>query len=142
LHQNSPNYASVYILDRLAIGTLASSSTNLTLVSNTYDAQPLTTIAGQREHDYVNYSAAFTTRGNVTQASSPGRITNTYYDITGTVLSQDDNHGHSVDVTTSAATNFTQPERLSPNGNVDLSTRARYDSLSFAPASVASPGQS
>jgi hypothetical protein len=58
------------------------------------------------------------------------------------VVSQDDNHGHSVDVTTSAATNFTQPDRLSPNGNLDLATRATYSPRSFAPASVAGPGQS
>ena len=60
--------------------------------------------------------------------------------LKSTVTLQNDNNGHSVAVTTSTATNYTLPDALTPNATTSLQTQATY-SLSFAPASVAPPGQ-
>ena len=84
-----------------------------------------TTATLPNEWDVVNYPASFIYRGNVTQANSPGKTTNTTYDYTGTVVSQNDNNGHSVNVATSTATNYTLPDTLSPNGSTTLQTQAR-----------------
>jgi YD repeat-containing protein len=83
----------------------------------------------------------FTYRGNVTQASSPGKTTNTGYDATGTVIEQDDNNGHAVNIVTSGATNNTLPDSLTPNGTASLQTQAAYNSPNYFPTSVAGPGQ-
>ena len=121
---------------------LTSVSPNLTLVSNTYDNAAVAPISGlPREYDAANYNMYFRYRGNVTQTVSPGKTTNTRYDITGTVASQDDNNGHSVAVTTSGATNFTLPDKLDPNGTGQLVTQANYNAPNYGVASVASPGQ-
>jgi YD repeat-containing protein len=151
LYQNNTNYISRYIYDRLLSSTLASASLNITLVSNIYDAYggaygnpPTITSPGgsPREWDVANYgSTGFFYRGNVSAANSPGKSINTFYDTTGTVTSQNDGNGHSVSVATSSLTNFTLPDTLSPNGTVSLQTSASYHP-SFAPASVAGPGQS
>jgi RHS repeat-associated protein len=63
------------------------------------------------------------------------------YDATGTVTTQNDNNGHSVTASTSALTNFTLPDTLTPNGTTSLQTQATYNSVGFLPASVAGPGQ-
>ena len=146
LYQNSANgstYSGLYIYDRLLTSVLTSMS-SLTLVSNTYDYYPAgamaTTSTVPFEWDSASYGTSFTYRGNVTQANSPGKTTNTYYDYTGSITSQDDNNGHGVNVATSTATNYTLPDTLSPNGSSTLQTKAAY-SASFAPASVAIPGQ-
>jgi RHS repeat-associated protein len=53
----------------------------------------------------------------------------------------DDNNHHSVNITTSSATNYTSPDKLDPNGSGVMPTLASYNSVSLAPASVASPLQ-
>jgi len=92
------------------------------------------------EWDSANYSTSFTYRGNATQSNTPGKTINTTYDVTGTVVSQNDNNNHSVNVSTSTATNYTLPDSLSPDGSATLQTNASYNP-SFAPASVAGPSQ-
>jgi len=144
LYQNNGNYGPLYIYNRLATSTLTSVTPNLVLVSNTYDGYTLNSPGGSpgpREWDVVNYGTSFTYRGNVTQASTPGKTIYTYYDATGTVTSQDDSNGHSVSVTTSNATNYTLPDTLTPNGTASLQTQAAYATPNFFPASVAGPGQ-
>jgi RHS repeat-associated protein len=141
LYQNNSAYKSYYLYDRLATSTLTSMSPNVTLASNVYDGGAVTpTSTLPHEWDSFNYQTAFNYRGNITQANTPGKTTNSYYDYTGTVTSQNDNNGHSVAVTTSTATNYTLPDALTPNATTSLQTQATY-SLSFAPASVAPPGQ-
>jgi YD repeat-containing protein len=90
----------------------------------------------------THYPASFIYRGNVTQANTPGKTINTTYDYTGTVVSQNDNNGHSVNVATSTATNYTVPDTLSPNGSTTLQTQAQYATTGYFPASVAGPNQS
>jgi hypothetical protein len=143
LYQNSTNgstYSSLHIYDRLWTTFLTSPSLELAL--NQYDSGTLQSTAPSLpfEWDSANYSTAFTYRGNVTQSNTPGKTINTTYDITGTVVTQNDNNGHSVNVVTSTATNYTLPDTLSPNGSATLQTNASYNP-SFAPASVAAPGQ-
>ena len=77
----------------------------------------MNTNGSPNEWDIASYGASFTYRGNVTQANTPGKTINTSYDHTGTVISQNDNKGHSVNVTTSSATNYTLPDALSPIGS-------------------------
>jgi YD repeat-containing protein len=143
LYQNNTNYSSRYTYDRLLTSTLTSVSPNITLVSNSYDTRATTAVTTgvPYEQDWANYGTGAMYRGNVTQSNSPGKTTNTYYDITGTVTSQDDNNNHSVSVVTSSLTNFTLPDTLTPNNTTSLQTKAAYNPVSFAPASVASPGQ-
>ncbi len=141
LYKNNTNYSSRYIYDRLLTSILTSVTPNVTLVSNTYDGGTLSpTYSGPYEWDAA-YGAWFTYRGNVTQANTPGKTINTSYDYTGTVVSQNDNNGHSVNVTTSTATNYTLPDTLSPNGSATLQTQASYNAIGYTPASVAAPGQ-
>ena len=144
-YQNSTNgstYASLHIYDRLATTNLTSVTPSLPLVSNVYDAGTLQSTAPTLpfEWDSANYSTSFIYRGNLSQSNTPGRTINTTYDITGTVVTQNDNNGHSVSVATSTATNYTLPDVLSPNGSAILQTLASYNP-SFAPASVAGPSQ-
>jgi YD repeat-containing protein len=146
LYQNGTTgatYQGRYIYDRLATRTLTSAAPNVTLVQNAYDGGTLNTTATlPNEWDIVNYPASFIYRGNVTQANSPGKTTNTTYDYTGTVVSQNDNNGHSVNVATSTATNYTLPDTLSPNGSSTLQTQAQYTTTGYFPGSVAGPNQS
>jgi hypothetical protein len=136
-----PNYTSRYIHNRLLTSVLTNVTPNLTLISNIYDGSGIYAPNGSPgEWDAQNYGTAFSYRGNVTQTNSPGRTINTIYDATGTVVSQNDSLGHSVNVTTSSATNFTLPEQLDLNGAGQLLTTATY-APNFAPASVAGPGQ-
>jgi hypothetical protein len=58
------------------------------------------------------------------------------------VVKQDDNNGHSLNVSTSAATNYTAPYQIAPNGSAQLATNALYNTATLAPTSVASPYQS
>jgi hypothetical protein len=58
------------------------------------------------------------------------------------MVSQNDNNGHSVNVATSTATNYTLPDTLSPNGSATLQTQAQYTTTGYFPASVAGPNQS
>ncbi len=76
------------------------------------------------------------------QANTPGETINTTYDYTGTVVSQNDNNGHSVSAATSTATNYTLPDTLSPNGSATLQTHAQYTTTGYFPGSVAGPNQS
>jgi YD repeat-containing protein len=141
LYYGNSNYSSRYIYNRLLTSTLNSVTPNVTLVSNVYDGGALSsTLSVPREWDWVNYGASFTYRGNVTQANTPGKTVVTAYDYTGTVVSQNDNNGHSVNVATSTATNYTLPDTLSPNGSSTLETQATY-TTGYFPASVAAPGQ-
>jgi len=146
LYQNSTNggtYKSLYIYDRLLTSTLTSVSPNVTLVSNVYDAAPTAAITTgtPQEQDWANYGTGALYRGNVTQSNSPGKTINTTYDTTGTVISQSDNNGHSVNVATSSLTNYTLPDSLTPNGTTSLQTQASYNPVGLAPTSVAGPGQ-
>jgi RHS repeat-associated protein len=141
LYKSNSNYVPFYIYNRLLTSTLTSVTPNLTLVSNTYDGGTSTATSSlPREWD-SNYNTSFAYRGNVTQTVTPGRTINTKYDTTGTVVSQDDNNGHSVAITTSTATNFTQPDKLDPNSTGLLVTQLTYSSPSLGPASTAAPGQ-
>ena len=140
LHQNNSNYTSRYIVNRLLTSTLTSVTPSLTLISNTYDGTALSSPATQPREWDLAYVPAFPYRGNVTKTVSPGKTVNMTYDSTGTTTSSDDNNGHFVSVTTSPATNYTLPDKLDPNGTGQLLTQATYNP-SFAPASVAIPGQ-
>ena len=143
LYQGNTNYSSRYVYSRLATSTLTSASPNVTLVQNVYDGGTINTTATlPNEWDIVNYPASFIYRGNVTQANTPGKTVNTTYDYTGTVVSQNDNNGHSVNVATSTATNYTLPDTLSPNGSTTLQTQAQYTTAGYFPGSVAGPNQS
>ncbi|MGA3044868.1 MAG: hypothetical protein ABSF54_29175, partial [Bryobacteraceae bacterium] len=105
LYQNNGSYGPLYIYNRLLTSTLTSVTPNITLASNTYDGVFLTPPNGNpREWDVANYGTTVTARGNVTQANTPGKTINTTYDSTGTVISQNDNNNHSVNVATSSAT--------------------------------------
>jgi hypothetical protein len=140
LYQNNSAYTAYYIYDRLWTSTLTSASPNVALASNTYDGSaPSSTSTLPHEWDPFNYPTTFTSRGNVTQANTPGTTINTTYDYTGTITWENDN-GHPVAVTTSSATNYTLPSALIPNSTTNLQTLAAYGP-SFAPTSVASPGQ-
>ena len=141
LYQNNTNYSSRYIYNRLLTATLTSANPQVTLVSNVYELGTLSTTSSlPREWDAANYGTSFTYRGNVTYSSTPGRTVRTSYDYTGTVVSQNDN-GHFVNVTTSAATNYTLPDKLDPNGTGQLPIQATYNSPNLAPASIAGPNQ-
>jgi hypothetical protein len=149
LYQSNGNYSPLYIYNRLLTSTLTSASPNITLVSNTYDSYGTCSAptlfppnGDPREWDTANYgNVCFGYRGNVSVANTPGRTINTTYYTTGTVISQNDNNNHSVNVTTSSLTNFTLPDTLSPNGTASLQTAATYNTLNFLPTSVAGPGQ-
>jgi RHS repeat-associated protein len=142
LYQNNTNYSSRYIYNRLLTSTLTSASPNITLASNTYDGYSVSAPNGSpREWDILNDGTTFNYRGNATQANTPGHTILTTYDATGTVTTQNDNNGHSVAASTSALTNFTLPDTLTPNGTTSLQTQATYNSVGFFPASVAGPGQ-
>jgi hypothetical protein len=92
------------------------------------------------EQDWANYGTGALYRGNVTQSNSPGKTINTTYDVTGMVISQNDNNLHPVNVSTSSLTN-TLPDSLTPNGTTSLQTQASYNPVGLAPTSVAGPGQ-
>jgi hypothetical protein len=141
LYKNNSNYSSRYIYNRLLSATLTSVTPNVVLAQNTYDGAAVSAPNGTpREWDAENYGTSFIYRGNVTQASSPGKTTNTGYDATGTVMEQDDNNGHAVNIVTSGATNNTLPDSLTPNGTASLQTQAAYNSPNYFPTSVAGPG--
>jgi RHS repeat-associated protein len=137
-------YSAYYLYDRLLTSTLTSTvGPNVTLVSNTYDGSVLQSPRGgvPAEWDLSYSPTSVNVRGNLTQTVTPGHTINTGYDTTGTAIEQDDNYGHSVSVTTSAATNFTLPDTLNPNSTGQLVTQALYNPLNLAPASVAGPAQ-
>jgi RHS repeat-associated protein len=104
LYQNNPTYANYYIFNRLLTSTVTDGTNTATLVSNIYDSttnycpppgsgnpagcqqqqiQPPCS-QGLCDHDNVNYSAAFTYRGNVTSSTTPTTTTITAYDTFGT----------------------------------------------------------
>ena len=144
------NYTNAYILNRLATATVTKGATTFTLATNTYDSSvcantpayscPAATIY---EHD-PSYGASMQTRGNVTTSVSPGKTANMIYDVTGTVVSVTDALSHSVALPTSAATNYTLPDRMIPNpdgsGNSVLQTSVGYNGF-FGATSMTGPNQ-
>ena len=80
-------------------------------------------------------------RGSLTKSVTPGHTLNAQYDTTGTAVEQDDGYGHSVNVTTSSATNFILPSQIAPNNSSQLATNALYNTPTLAPTSVAPPNQ-
>ncbi len=122
------NYTSRYIFNRL-ISSAVSGSSNVTLVTNTYDGTALTNVTGQREHDATNYGTGFLYRGNVTKSVVPGATTNAAYNITGNAVSRDDGQGHVLALTVDSSTNFAAPTVMTPNGNSNLANSMAYSSF-------------
>ncbi|HZU29040.1 MAG TPA: RHS repeat-associated core domain-containing protein [Bryobacteraceae bacterium] len=97
------------------------------MVSNTYDGGTLTNVTGLYEHDDASYGTGVAYRGNVTTQAVPGQTTNFTYDITGTVVSRNDNNGHTVAVAPSM--NNAVPGVVTPNSNSALATSYSYSSF-------------
>ncbi|MEK7407925.1 MAG: hypothetical protein AAB225_22875, partial [Acidobacteriota bacterium] len=103
------NYTSRHIWNRLVSTSVSGSGQNVSLVANTYDFGYCTDRTGLRNHDSANYGVNFFYRANVTSRLVPGATTNFRYDITGSLVTADDNYGHSVSVTPAAGTNYAAP---------------------------------
>ncbi len=142
-------YTSRYLFDRLVSSTVTDGSNTLTLVTNTYDATALTDTPGISRHDSA-YGTTATYRGNVTKAVSFGHTQNATYDITGTVIQDDGNAGHYVNVTTDSTTNFVAPAAITTGNSLTTtmawsaaldptSTTGRMETLP-APLTIRPPG--
>jgi YD repeat-containing protein len=132
-YQNSANYTSIGIWNRLASTTVTNGSQTVTLVTNTYDGSALTSVTGLRE-----YTPVGTYRGNLTTSVVPGRTTNTAYDVTGAVVSGNDGQGHTLSVTQSTATNYAAPDVITVNGNSSSNQNMTYTSW-LATSTVTGP---
>lgn len=115
IYLSGANYNASYtnINNRLLSSTVSDSSGNtLTLVSNTYDASPLTDIQSVYLHDYFsNTSSVY--RGNITSSISFAHVVNTQYDITGAVVYTDDgNANHGLTITNSSAADYAAPAAI------------------------------
>jgi RHS repeat-associated protein len=139
---NSSAYLSAYIFNRLLTSTVTNGTTNLTLVTNTYDNYTgnyalqgggYTGLTAFDQNDGV-YD---TTRGNVTTSVSFTKTLNYTYDITGTVLEEDDGHSHKVNITTASTTNYSVPAQIQTNGGT-LTTSINWSGF-LAPTMVQNP---
>lgn len=137
------NYLSRYIRNRLLTATVKAglSGQPIALVTNQYDAQTLTSLSGLREHDSANYGAGFNIRGNATRTERPGAVTNLRYDITGNVVSADDNNNHTVSITGDSTRNYAVPSVITPYSETNLNTSFTY-AISLAPTSETQPNTS
>lgn len=132
------NYASLYIRNRLQSAVVSNSAQNVTLVTNTYDSQPLQNISSLYEHG-ANYGTSFVYRGNVTVIAPVGGPSETIsFDITGTPILATDSLGHTVSITTDSTTNYTAPTAITPNSNTSLQTTATYTQW-LVPGSITQP---
>jgi len=152
-----PNYTSRYIRNRLLSASVTSSSGNLTLATNCYDATSgcgtsLSTdtnsnwqwylpqyypAAQTLLHDVANYWTGFTYRGNLTKSVALSGTTRFYYDIGGVPIKAVNGAGQTVSVTPDS-TSSSLPTSLAPNGNGSLATSVSY-AASWAVASVTGP---
>ncbi len=92
---------------------------NVSLFANTYDgyggANPLTQVIGSPTmHATGTYNTTYTTRGNPTYLTSPGKATTLTYNILGEVIKAVTN-GQTVEWTYSASNNFGAPTQITPN---------------------------
>jgi len=140
---NSSAYLSAYIFNRLLTSTVTNGTTNLTLVTNTYDnytgnytLQGGSYSPAPTQWD-TSYSTSHTTRGNVTQSVSFTKTRNYTYDVTGTVLEEDDGYGHQVNITTASSTNYAAPSQIQTNGGT-LTTSINWSGF-LAPTMVQNP---
>ncbi|MCI0718594.1 MAG: hypothetical protein L0338_06410, partial [Acidobacteria bacterium] len=138
---NTSNYTSRYINNRLASATVTGAGQTLTLVNNQYDVNGLTNRTGLREHDSANYSTTFTYRGNLNVSTRFGSTRNTWYDITGAVVSSNDGQGHTVSYTPDASKNYAVPSLLTPNTESNLATSFSY-TAALAVSSTTGPNNS
>jgi RHS repeat-associated protein len=156
---SDPNYTSLYIYNRLLSSTVSDGNGNtLTLVTNTYDGNPLTDAPDAEDLD-PNYDTSFAYRGNVTSSTSFGHVVNTGYDITGSVVYTDDGDpDHGVTITNSSDVDYAAPSAITTANSltstftwstvlVPLSTTGpngetattNYDSSTAQPTSSTSP---
>jgi RHS repeat-associated protein len=116
-----PNYTSIGIWNRLVSSTVTNGSQTVTLVTNTYDGNSLTSVTGLRE--YVSVESY---RGNVTTTVVPGRTVNTGYDVSGAAVSRNDGQGHTVSMTQSSVTNYAAPDVITLNGDSKSNQNMTY----------------
>ena len=127
LHQSNSTYIPLYILNRLMTSVVSNSSTNVTLVSNSYDPFP-SNPGTMYEHDPFYNNTNFQYRGNVFYSQKAGGpLTRTYYDVGGNPTSATDGIT-TTSVSTSSATNYAAPSVITPNSNGNLQTTASYTS--------------
>jgi hypothetical protein len=93
-----------------------------------------------REHDSANYGTGFAYRGNVTKSTQPCPVNHWTYDITGMVVTADDNCSHSVSVTPDSGKNYAVPSVITPNSEANRSTTQTYTSF-LGLTSVTAPNQ-
>ena len=127
LHQSNSTYIPFYILNRLMTSAVSNSSTNVTLVSNSYDPFP-SNPGTMYEHDPFYNNTNFQYRGNVFYSQKAGGpLTMTYYDVGGNPTSATDGVT-TTSVSTTSTTNYAAPSVITPNSNSNLQTTASYTS--------------
>jgi RHS repeat-associated protein len=111
------NYTPLYIFNRLLTSTVTDGTNSTTLATNVYDnatdsyctgSYSLTSVSAN-EHDNTNYGTGFAYRGNPAANVTPSGTVCTTYDITGNVVTSN-NNGLSTSVTTS--NNFAVPASI------------------------------
>jgi RHS repeat-associated protein len=131
---SDPNYTSRYIRNRVTAASVTSSAGTITLATNYYDGSDFHYCGGGglqngggTLHDDPAYGASFTYRGNVTYRVAYSG-TNCYaYQTTGVVYHQENGVGTVITNSPSAATNYSLPGIITPNGQGNLSTSFGYD---------------
>ncbi len=115
---------------------------NVSLFGNTYDSygggNPLTQVTGSPTmHATGTYNTTYTTRGNPTYLTSPGKATTLTYNILGEVIKAVTN-GQTVEWTYSASNNFGAPTQITPNSSANLQTTMNWNTL-LQPTSSSTP---
>lgn len=97
LHNSNSNYLNAHIWDRVTQKSVYDASNNLkSSTQYAYDTTAITSTSGVPEHDYTNYPATYTIRGNITQVqkwsstTSSWLTTTNYYNDVGNLIETTD----------------------------------------------------